>query len=159
MKFLKFGIGRIKDIVMALNTVVRMAWGTVAAYMGVMDAVDMRAFQGGNVPDDPRTIQAFEHPLPGMRFSEMYNFWVYVLSISSKGAVSIRTFSGHPANPGIESIKYETYDSVKEFQKRFKYGTLDGYYVRYCDDLAFERLAQERPATTEELNATYWLTE
>ncbi len=103
--------------------------------------------------DNKETIEAFKTPKPGMRFSEMYAHWVYVMAVSKKGAISVKTFSGHPANPYTESIQYKIFDSAKDFRKAYAYGTIDGYYVRYIDNLAFERSAKEQPATYAEIEA------
>lgn len=102
------------------------------------------------------TIEAFENPRPGMRFHEMYSYWVYILLISDEGLVTIRTFSGHPANPYRETSKIRTFGSVQAFQAEFRRNTGD-YGLFYCDDKAFERMKDEVMVTAEDIERGYTL--
>lgn len=101
-----------------------------------------------------QTVRAFKNPKPGMRFHEMYSSWVYVLA-RPLGMVVVRTFSGHPANPVKETIKYETYATAEQFREHYAYSSIPGYSVDYCDDLAFEKMEKEEIVTQHELEQGY----
>lgn len=103
------------------------------------------------------TIKAFKNPKPGMRFHEMYSCWMYILVISDEGLVTVRTFSGHPANPYRETNKIKTFGSIKEFQEAYTYKSSPqlGYTMDYCDDLAFERMAKEIMVTAADIERGY----
>lgn len=108
----------------------------------------------GNQDPKSETVDAFNKPKAGMRFHEMYTHWVYVLA-TPFGMVITRTFSGHPANPCKETIKYNSYLTVAAFQKAYRYDTIPGYWVRYCDNKAFSRMKEEVIVTEEELHPWY----
>lgn len=103
------------------------------------------------------TVKAFAKPKPGMRFHEMYSFWMYILLVSPEGIVTVRTFSGHPKNPYRETNKVITYGSIKEFQQAWTYsGSSElGYTIDYCDDLGFDRMAKEIMVTAEDIERGY----
>lgn len=106
-----------------------------------------------------KTANAFNNPKRGMRFHEMYSFWVYVLIVSPEGIITVRTFSGHPANPYRETNKVITYGSLKEFQEAYRYKSNPnlGYWVSYIDDLAFARMPLEEMVDAADLERGYTL--
>lgn len=115
----------------------------------------MRLFKKKSKP--PTTVEAFAHPRPGMRFHEMYSYWMYVLLVTDQGRVIVRTFSGHPANPVRETNKIKTFLSIEAFQDewRYKYAPQAGYSVMYCDDKAFAAMKKELMVSAEDLERGY----
>lgn len=103
------------------------------------------------------TVKAFKNPKPGMRFHEMFSFWLYILTISPEGLITVRTFSGHPANPYRETNKIITYGSLTEFQDAWRYKSDPklGYTIMYCDDLGFEKMKAEVMVTAEDIERGY----
>jgi hypothetical protein len=91
------------------------------------------------------TEKALKNLKPGMRFSEMLSWWVYVLCIH-ENAVMIRCHSGHPSNPIGETVEYRRLKSPEALKKFIKKNDL-----YYCDDEAFKRMKEEIMVTTEEL--------
>ena len=90
-----------------------------------------------------KTVEAMSHPKVGMRFSEMLSYWVYVVAVLPGGGVITRSFSGHPANPPADCIKYETL-SAFAFAK-----LLEG--MLYCDSKGLKSIKNEIYCTSKDL--------
>ncbi len=78
---------------------------------------------------DEATELAFRSPAVGDRFHEMYSFWVYVMA--REGDVVTTIEASPPCTfPEDGKVRVQTLD---EFRKRFAYGSIPGYWVRFCD--------------------------
>lgn len=76
-----------------------------------------------------KTDVAMKSPRVGDRFSEMFSFWVYVIGIEGDKITIIE------ASPPCELPKDGKISTttLSEFRKRFSYGAIPGYWVRYVD--------------------------
>lgn len=90
-----------------------------------------------------KTEELIKNPKVGMRFHEMFSYWVYVIQILPGGGVITREFSGHPANPPADFIIYKTYNAY-DFEKHVS-GLL------YCDSNALKCIKKEVYTTSKEL--------
>ena len=75
------------------------------------------------------TELAFRDPQPGDRFSEMMAFYVYV--VGRKGDL-VATLEGNPpcTFPDDGVLRWQSLD---EFRRRFSYGSIEGYWIRFMD--------------------------
>jgi hypothetical protein len=73
------------------------------------------------------TEDAMNDPQVGDRFSEMYNFWMYVVH---RDGDTVVTMEGSP--PCEFPNKPVTY-TLDQFKSRFAYGNIPGYWVRLVD--------------------------
>jgi hypothetical protein len=83
------------------------------------------------------TLAHMNNPQSGDRFTEMFNFWVYVWDVSEDGAITT-----HEANPPCElprDAKIRTYKNAAEFRKSFAYGEhMPGkFWVKFIDTSAY----------------------
>ncbi len=75
------------------------------------------------------TDEAMRDPQVGDRFSEMLNFWLYVIHRDGDYVVTLET------NPPAElprDGKLRAY-TIDDFRKRFSYGSIEGYWVMLED--------------------------
>lgn len=81
-------------------------------------------------PHKQATHEAIKDPQVGDRFSEMYNFWVYVVYRDRDTVVTME--GSPPCEFPNNSAKTYTLD---EFNKRFHYASpkLDNYWIRLVD--------------------------
>ncbi len=75
------------------------------------------------------TAEAMNDPQVGDRFHEMYSFFVYVVFREKDKIVTLEA-SPPCTLPEDGTLKSQT---VQQFQERFSYGTIDGYWVSLCD--------------------------
>lgn len=78
--------------------------------------------------EDKKTATAFDNPQVGDRFTEMYSFWLYVVGRKED---KVATLEASPpcTFPEDGKLKIQT---VEEFKKRFAYGSIDGYSLRFA---------------------------
>lgn len=75
------------------------------------------------------TEEAFKDPQIGDRFTEMYNFWMYVIG-RRDDKIIVMEASAPCTFP--DDGKMTCY-SLEDFQKRFSYGSIPGYWVSFVD--------------------------
>lgn len=84
-----------------------------------------------NFPDNDKaaTAAAMADPQPGDRFTEMYAFYVVVLRRDGGSVVymDIHPPCTVPADGKVGKMH------VEEFRRRFKYGSIPGYWVRLIE--------------------------
>ena len=73
------------------------------------------------------TDKAMNNLKVGMRFHELYSYWIIVKGIRPSGEVV--TMEGR----GGEPLKFKRYRSKAIFKKFCSYGTIPGYWVDYTD--------------------------
>jgi hypothetical protein len=78
---------------------------------------------------DRRTAEAFAHPEVGDRFSEMLNFWVYVVARPPGRVVTLE--ANPPCTFPDDAKLWE--GSLRAFRKRFAYQSIPGYWVHLED--------------------------
>ena len=79
--------------------------------------------------NDRLTDEAMKNPQVGDRFSEMYNFWVYVIDVDGDIVATMEAFP--PATlPRDGIVKTQT---KEDFIKRFAYDNIPGYWVQLID--------------------------
>jgi hypothetical protein len=78
---------------------------------------------------DEKTKEAFTDPQVGDRFTEMYSFWMYIIGRRGNKVI---TMEGSPPITFPEGATMHTY-TLEEFNTRFSYGSIDGYWVTLVD--------------------------
>ena len=80
-------------------------------------------------PQKDATHEAMATPAIGDRFHEMYSFWMYVVAVEGDTVTTME------ASPPCEFPKDATVrvQSVAEFQARFRYNSIDDYWIRLAD--------------------------
>lgn len=77
------------------------------------------------------TEVAFDNPQVGDRFTEMFNYWLYVVA---RDGEQITTMEAIAPCTLPDDGEIRTYATVEEFRARFRYGgTTPGYWVRLID--------------------------
>lgn len=69
-----------------------------------------------------KTVVAMADPQPGDLFTEMYNYWVYVLE-RTEFAVTIFHFN-HGTKGTVASML------LPDFREKYRYGNIDGYWIQ-----------------------------
>jgi len=80
--------------------------------------------------DDEATIQAFREPAVGDRFSEIMNFFVYVVHREGDEQIITMEGTGPCTFPDDGEVRVQT---LAEFQQRFRYSSSpdeEKYWVR-----------------------------
>jgi len=82
--------------------------------------------------DRERTVQAFFDPSPGMRFTEMYAFWVHVVEVRDDGVVVVEEYNPPCTVP--DDARRILFRNADHFRKRYAYDSIPGYWVTYVGD-------------------------
>ena len=77
-----------------------------------------------------KTTAAFDSPAVGQRFTEMYSYWMYVVSVEDGRIV---TLEGSPPVTFPDTAQRREYASADEFRLRFAYKSIPGYWVSFVD--------------------------
>lgn len=78
---------------------------------------------------DDKTVDWMRNPVIGMRFSEMYTYWVHIVAMPDNYVIVMDT-PGTPCTLPDDGVIRE-FDSVDEFRRYYAYGgSTPGYWVR-----------------------------
>ncbi len=75
------------------------------------------------------TMEAMLNPQVGDRFTELYCFWMYIVSRVGNAVITIEA-SAPCTFPTDGKVKSYT---LQSFNKRFSYGSIDGYWIELVD--------------------------
>lgn len=99
-----------------------------------------------------KTANAFADPKPGMRFTEMFAFWVHVVEVRDDGTVVVEEYS--PPCKVPDDARRIRFRCVGHFREKYAYQTRPGYWVTFVGDGA--PLDHVEALSGDEGYATLW---